>query len=286
MQNTSQLKKFSSKQIDAYLKRIGYNGDCSVSKKTLDDLIWHHQLHIPFETLDCHDFNKEISLDPDAMFDKIVNRHRGGHCIETNSNFCRLLNSLGFDARPCLARVLFGNGEFSHPFDHRPNLVSLNGRTYFCDVGIGGPMPSAAMDIDISGWQNLRADSYAVRPALTKGWYDLLRQTNRFPENPDAPDAFSLEMIFSTIHSYESDFVFLNYYMTHHPEALHKSTRIVNIRTADGFRMIWNDTYKESRNGELVIEQSVEGNLEQLLMEKFAIDLSDDPAWISHRDRI
>ena len=145
MHESNQLRHFTPAQIDAYLERLEYGGDCSVNKKTLDELIWLHQLHIPFETLDCHDFDLEISLDPDVIYDKIINRHRGGHCIEINSSFCRLLNSLGFDARPCLARVLFGNGEFTHPFDHRPTLVTLEGHTYFCDVGIGGPMPSAAL---------------------------------------------------------------------------------------------------------------------------------------------
>ena len=271
MHESNQIKHFTPAQIDAYLERLEYHGDCSVSKKTLDELIWLHQLHIPFETLDCHDFDLEISLDPDVIYDKIINRHRGGHCIETNRNFCRLLNSLGFDARPCLARVLFGSGEFTHPFDHRPNLVTLEGHTYFCDVGIGGPMPSAALDTDLSDWQALRADTYAVRPAPTNGWFNLVRQTSTWAQDPDAPDATSIDMIFSTIHSYESDYVFLNYYMTHHPEALHKSTRIVNLRTPDGFYMIWNDEYREFKDGQLILKQVIGGNLKDILREKFEI---------------
>lgn len=268
---SGQNKNLSSAQIDAYLKRIEYEGDLRVCKETLDDLIWQHQLHVPFETLDCHDFNQEISLDPDDIYDKIVNRHRGGHCIETNGCFCRLLTSIGFDVRPCLARVLFGNLEFTHPFDHRPSLVTLEGHTYFCDVGIGGPMPSGALDVDASGWQDLRADKHEIKPSPTKGWLDLIRQTNSGAQDSGASLSTSLEMIFSTIHSYESDFIFLNYYMTHHPEALHKSTRIVNLRTPDGFRMIWNDQYREIKNGETIIEQTIDENLFDILAEKFHI---------------
>lgn len=262
---------YSAEQTNLYLKRIGYEGDRRVSRELLDELIWLHQLHVPFETLDPHDFGKEVSLKPDDMFDKIVIQQRGGHCIETNSCFCRLLRSLGFEARPCLARVLFGSDEFTHPFDHRPTLVTLEGKILFCDVGIGGPMPSAAVEVDLRGWQELRADCYAVRPSRDEGWFELLRRTPSGNHHAGTADAMNIDMVFSLIHAYETDYVFLNYYMTHHPEALHKSTRIVNIRTTDGFRMIWNDKYKEYSQGELLCEKSIDGNLHEILREKFGI---------------
>ena len=164
-------------QIKLYAERIGYNGSLEPTKEVLDELIWHHQLSVPFETIDCHDLKIGVDIHPEAVFDKLVRRHRGGHCLETNGCFFRLLISLGFDARPCLCKVLLGTDEFTHPIDHRTALVNLDGHTYYCDVGVGGPMPPAGLDIGTQEWQNLRADCYAVRPSDEFGWYYICRKT-------------------------------------------------------------------------------------------------------------
>ena len=135
------VKPLDPWEIGQYLKRIGYTGSREPVKETLDALIYAHQCSVPFETLDPHDFGITVDLHPDAVFDKIVRKGRGGYCLELNGSFYRLLISLGFEVRPCLCRVLLGTEEWTHPIDHRTNLVTVGGRTYFCDVGVGGPMP-------------------------------------------------------------------------------------------------------------------------------------------------
>ena len=119
------VKPLDPWEIGQYLKRIGYTGSREPVKETLDALIYAHQCSVPFETLDPHDFGITVDLHPDAVFDKIVRKGRGGYCLELNGSFYRLLISLGFEVRPCLCRVLLGTEEWTHPIDHRTNLVTV-----------------------------------------------------------------------------------------------------------------------------------------------------------------
>ena len=63
--------------VEAYLRRIEYHGPGSPSGQTLRDLHRQHLYTVPFENLDIA-LGVPIALDPDALFDKIVSRKRGG----------------------------------------------------------------------------------------------------------------------------------------------------------------------------------------------------------------
>ena len=55
-------------------------GMCS-QRNTWIDLIYGHQLHVPFENLDVWMFQKDIPLDIEAIYEKVVTKHRGGYCL-------------------------------------------------------------------------------------------------------------------------------------------------------------------------------------------------------------
>lgn len=63
-----------------------------------------HRLAVPFENLDIP-LRRGIAIDSASVFGKLVMRRRGGYRFEQNSLFLRALHSLGFTARPLLARV-------------------------------------------------------------------------------------------------------------------------------------------------------------------------------------
>ena len=48
---------------DAYLERIHRKRRTALTKEYLDDLIYGHQIHVPFENLDVWMFKKDIPLD-------------------------------------------------------------------------------------------------------------------------------------------------------------------------------------------------------------------------------
>src|SRR6185436_1903286 len=82
--------------VQACLKRIGYNGSIDVSYETLCNLQRSFLLNVPFENLDIH-LGRRIEIDPESVFRKVVNERRGGFCYELNSLFHDLLAELGFD---------------------------------------------------------------------------------------------------------------------------------------------------------------------------------------------
>jgi N-hydroxyarylamine O-acetyltransferase len=96
-----------------------------------------HLLSVPFENLSIH-YHQPIVLEPEALFQKIVSRHRGGFCYELNGLFAWLLDRLGYQVTLLSARVATRTGEFTPEFDHLALAISgLEGGTWFADVGFG-----------------------------------------------------------------------------------------------------------------------------------------------------
>jgi N-hydroxyarylamine O-acetyltransferase len=138
--------------IQAYLRRINYRSERAPTAATLRELHRAHLLAVPFENLDIH-LGRPISLDQEALFDKIVTRRRGGFCYELNGLFALLLRQLGFEVTLLSAGVARGDGSCGPEFDHLtllvripaeptlPNLQSaicnLQSEMWLADVGFG-----------------------------------------------------------------------------------------------------------------------------------------------------
>jgi len=52
-----------------------------------------------------YSWHRALSLDPEALFHKIVERRLGGYCMENNTFFSTVLRSLGFELYVTGARV-------------------------------------------------------------------------------------------------------------------------------------------------------------------------------------
>ena len=121
--------------INAYLKRINYQGSLAVTAETLRELQVAHLLSVPFENLSIH-AKQPIVLEDEALFAKIVERRRGGFCYECNGLFAALLRALGFKITMLSAEVADAEGVFGPAFDHMTLMVSLEQR-WLVDVGFG-----------------------------------------------------------------------------------------------------------------------------------------------------
>lgn len=121
--------------IKTYLQRINYHDSLTPTAQTLRDLQVSHLLTVPFENLSIH-ARQQIVLEDDALFDKIVERRRGGFCYEANGLFAALLRALGFKVTMLSARVANADGEFGPDFDHMALMVTLEQR-WLVDVGFG-----------------------------------------------------------------------------------------------------------------------------------------------------
>lgn len=119
----------------SYLERINYRGPVELTAETLRALQVAHLLAVPFENLSIHS-GEPIVLEDEKLFDKIVNRRRGGFCYELNGLFAALLRELGFKVDMLSAGVTDGKGGFGPDFDHMVLLVELEDR-WLVDVGFG-----------------------------------------------------------------------------------------------------------------------------------------------------
>ncbi len=73
---------------------------------TLTTLQKYNLASIPFENLSLHySLHHTISLDSEALYDKLVEKRRGGYCMENNCFFGTVLRTLGYDVCSVGARV-------------------------------------------------------------------------------------------------------------------------------------------------------------------------------------
>jgi len=134
--------------VDAYLERIDYSGSREPNANTLRNLQVAHLHSVPFENLSIH-AGEPIVLNDDALYRKIVEKHRGGFCYEANGAFAALLRALGFKVVMLAAGVAKGTNTVSKPtvenlgliefgpvFDHMALMVTLADR-WLVDVGFG-----------------------------------------------------------------------------------------------------------------------------------------------------
>lgn len=122
-----------------YLARIGVAGPIEIDAVGLEAVQRAHRMNIGFENLDVM-LGRGVSVDPDAIFGKLVMGARGGYCFEHNALFGDMLGRLGFDNRPLLARVFLGLPEDAAPppMTHTFRLVDLDGQAWIADAGFGG----------------------------------------------------------------------------------------------------------------------------------------------------
>jgi N-hydroxyarylamine O-acetyltransferase len=124
--------------LAAYFQRIGYRGPYQPDLALLSALTLAHTQSIPFENLDVL-LGRPISLEPDALFQKLVVDRRGGYCFEQNGLFLEVLRELGFQVAPLSARVrLQRPRDFTPPRTHVFIRVELAGESWLTDVGVGG----------------------------------------------------------------------------------------------------------------------------------------------------
>ncbi len=135
--------------LSAYLQRIGFTGVPDVSLRTLQQIVLRHICSIPFENLDVL-LNRGISLDDDAIEQKLVHNRRGGYCFEQNGLLLRALQAIGFSASPLSARVrLQAPRDFVPPRTHLWVRVDLDGVPWMVDCGIGALAPTAPIRLDL-----------------------------------------------------------------------------------------------------------------------------------------
>ncbi|KAH0565856.1 hypothetical protein GP486_000753 [Trichoglossum hirsutum] len=140
---------YSPDQLTKYLTHISFpvGEHAELSLSYLTELQKRHRAKVPFENLSLH-YSKThlLSLDPQDIYKKIVDRNMGGYCMEQNTFFGTVLQSLGFTLFFTGGRVsdaaagLPGAGYTG--WSHMVNIVTIDRQRYLVDVGFGADGPT------------------------------------------------------------------------------------------------------------------------------------------------
>jgi N-hydroxyarylamine O-acetyltransferase len=143
--------------LDAYLARIGFDGERVPTIETLTALHRAHTTSIPFENLEIM-LGRPILLDVHSVQNKLIGHRRGGYCYEHVTIFAATLEQLGFRFTALSGRVTLGAEAIRRPPTHALIVVEFeDGRRWLCDVGFGrGPLEPielvAGNEVEQSGW--------------------------------------------------------------------------------------------------------------------------------------
>ena len=249
--------------LDQYLERLGLKQPDKCDLNFLDSMILAHQYYIPFENIDSYDDKLPVSLATEKLFEKIVTRKRGGYCFELNALFAKALEACGYNIKPYLARIIVGD-DFSIPSLHRLTVVEIENENYVCDVGFGGIQPGFALKVkdgytrtDVG--QTFRIDKIDGRWQVSH----LLRTEEKWEP--------TMEFFANDVK--EVDFVTPNFYCSTHGDSLFVTNRVINIRTPNGSKSIFDNQFAINEDGKRTeIEIKDDEQLNELLVSHFGIE--------------
>eukprot|EP00549_Striatella_unipunctata_P025381 CAMPEP_0118687844 /NCGR_PEP_ID=MMETSP0800-20121206/8603_1 /TAXON_ID=210618 ORGANISM="Striatella unipunctata, Strain CCMP2910" /NCGR_SAMPLE_ID=MMETSP0800 /ASSEMBLY_ACC=CAM_ASM_000638 /LENGTH=294 /DNA_ID=CAMNT_0006585063 /DNA_START=101 /DNA_END=985 /DNA_ORIENTATION=- len=126
-----------------YFARMGYYSSQLLTQKErpfdfsfLCELTEAHLGTIPFENLAQHGGKGgPVKLDIESIAEKVLDRRRGGFCLELNTLFGELLRELDYKVTKIPSIVY--KGEFDHPATHVTLIVTIESTKYMVDVGFG-----------------------------------------------------------------------------------------------------------------------------------------------------
>ena len=217
--------------LDAYLQRIGCMGETS---PTLDALmsLHHAQLYtIPFENFDIQ-LGRDINLDPEAIFEKIVLQRRGGYCFELNGLFLMALKSIGFDARALLARVHILGAPTGRV--HQLELITIDGTQWIADVGFGADTPRRPILLEFD--QIMDHDGQTIRLVKDKKFGTILQCL----KEDHWIDLYSFDLE----HVCPGDIDLGNYFTSTHPSSPFVIARVAALPIQNGVVTLFNNTLK------------------------------------------
>jgi N-hydroxyarylamine O-acetyltransferase len=204
--------------LDAYYKRIGFDGPAEVSLNVLKELHLLHPKSIPFENLNPF-LGIPVKLDLESLHKKLIQDGRGGYCFEQNLLFKEVLQTMGFRVMGLAARVLWNRDETEITSrGHMLLLVEAEEKQYIADVGFGGLGTTAPLLLEPDIEQQTPHELYKIEESF--GEY-ILRSFMKGEWK--ALYRFGMEEHFL------QDYEVTNWYLSNHPES-HFVTGLIAAR--------------------------------------------------------
>lgn len=259
-------------QLDAWLARLGIAAPPSPTLAALNAVLAAHLASIPFENVDPL-LRRPVRIEPDAVFDKLVTRRRGGYCFELNTLLAAGLGALGYAVTPLAARVRWGvPDDVPTVATHMLLRVEVAHRSYLADVGFGGPTPYLAMPLSEPG-----DDSFPYRLVPSPPEADATAFHNYDLEARGDAGWIKIYRFDLTPQPW-IDFGPRNWYVSTHPDSVFLR-RLMAARTEGGMRLTLADGDLAERAPDGSVRRTRLASPEavvQALSERFGLLLDDE----------
>lgn len=227
-------------RIQKYFERLNLT-DISCNYIGLKTIQIKHMLKIPFENLDVV-VGRDIDLNIDHLFNKLIERKRGGYCFELNILHSFLLSSVGFKVKPVLGRVWLRDQESLPPRNHLTHLVYVEDTTFVTDVGFGGLAPKIPLDIHFDGEVN---DGDGIVRVKNFNW-------NQFMVQRKVGDRWINQFSFEDVSISDEDINIANFFMSKNKSSHFFNKRFVAQFTDAGRIGLFENTFTERVGCEIV----------------------------------
>lgn len=250
-------------KIHAFLKRIGIDENIEIKPdlELLRLIQYKSVTHIPYENIDIIN-GVPLNLNPDAVFEKIVVKGRGGYCFEVNALLSYILGKIGFEVTDYLARFLRDvNGiPVRH---HRVVGVKIGDKTYIADIGIGSKAPKYPLELTEGFLQTQFGEQYEFLKDEDLGW--VLWEYQKGEKRK--------YISFTEDKQMEVDFILPSFYCEKHPDSKFNKALMVAIKTENGRKTINGNEYKEFLDDNLIFTEALtEQSIKNRLKEDFFIE--------------
>jgi arylamine N-acetyltransferase len=264
--------RFSDVTIDLekYFRRIGYEGVVSAELTTLRSIVMAHATSIPFECIDPV-AGLTVSIEIDAIFEKLVERRRGGYCFEQNALLATALRQIGFDVDELSARVWYNVPEgTTPPRTHVFLAVTVGGMRWLADCGLGGSTPTGLMELDrVGGDQALLGETRRIVPIEGRLVPTFMHQVRHGNVWTDIYEFTGEAMP-------KSDQAMANWWTNCHPDSKFRKNLIVAILNGDGTRYtLVNKLFIHRRSAEILEQNEISSRdqFDDLLIRRFGLEL-------------
>lgn len=254
--------------LDAYLRRIGYQGSLEPTVETLRALHLAHVLTFPFENLNSWNM-LPVSLNVSDIEAKFVRNQRGGYCFEGNTLFAAVLRQLGYQVAAHIARVRWMRPpEEQTARSHMLLRVEIDGESWIADVAFGAVGQTVPLKLEMDVAQHTPHEPRRYR--MGNG---IVTQQMRIGE-----DRWEDVYRFDLHEAVPIDFEVANWYISTHPESLFRKTLFVTLPRGDHrLILVFGEFTKRFLDGRVEKRPVVDDeDLRSLLIGEFGLP-ADDP---------
>lgn len=226
----------NQEMLTHYFNRIGLPKETAVTIENLKAIHRAQHRTIPFENFDIVN-GESIQLSEEVIYNKLVNKNRGGYCHELNGLLFNVLNTLGFEGRTLLGRVHLSPEPTGR--GHRVTLITINSQQWLVDAGFGTFTPREPLPIEFD--KELKTDLQTFRFLRDKHYGVLLQ----IKESGEWLSIYSFDMGYVC----QGDLEYANHFSSTHSDSVFTSGAIAALSTEEGINTLSNQQLKIKKNG-------------------------------------